>query len=88
MSTGKSFRITHPFHPQYGTELNYVEIRVSWSEERVYYYDGQPHLKWIPLSFTDLAPAEPFVEASAGRAYFRFAELVELAERLEEWRSG
>jgi hypothetical protein len=38
----------------------------------------------IPLSWTNLAPEDPFVILSAGRSWFRFEDLLELARLIRE----
>ncbi len=69
--------ITHPFHPDRGAEYSYVRVRVSWGEERVYYYrDGEQALSWLPLSWTDLLSLDAFEQQSSGRAHFRASDLL------------
>ena len=34
-------RVTHPFHPWLGREFMLLGVRQSWSEERVFFLDGE-----------------------------------------------
>ena len=79
-------RITHPFHPLFGEEFEFVDLRHNWGEERVYYFDHDGAMAIIPARWTSMSAPDPFVMASAGRAYFRVPDLlalVRLLERLE-----
>jgi Family of unknown function (DUF5372) len=53
-------------------------------EERVCFHDERDRICEIPLSWTSLATGDPFVILSAGRSWFRFEDLVELARRIRE----
>jgi len=33
------FRVTHPFHPLLGMEYELVTRKLTWGEDRVFYYD-------------------------------------------------
>lgn len=57
-------------------------VRHNWAEARVYYHDAKGMLRSLSLEWTDLAPVDPFVEISAGRALFRVTDLLELTELL------
>ena len=81
-------RITHPFHPQFGQALDFVDRRRGWSEDRVFYRDRQGHLASLPAGWTSAVAEDPFVVVAAGRAGFRVTDLVELAELVERLRSG
>lgn len=72
-------RITHPFHPQYGQELDFVSHEHRWGEHRVFYRDSHGHMASLPACWTSVVPEEPFVVISAGRALFRVEDLSELA---------
>jgi hypothetical protein len=41
----------------------------------------------IPASYTDAREDDPFVAIAAGRAHFRYEDLVELAGWIARWRS-
>ena len=53
-------------------------------EERVCFHDEQGRNCEIPLSWTNLAAEDPFVILSAGRSWFRFEDLLELARQIQE----
>jgi len=76
--------VTHPFHPLFGREYDLVERRCpgtgGW---RYYFHDDDGRLESVPVRWTDQAPADPFVVASAGRAYFRVKELLRLSVLIE-----
>ena len=42
----------------------------------------------MPLDWTDIAPQDPFVVVSAGRALFRVEDLLGLARLLGEIKNG
>lgn len=75
--------MTHPFVPQRGEEYESVDRLVSWGERRLYYYDADGVLRYIPESWTDLAALEPFVVLGAGRAHFRIDDLLRLMALIE-----
>ena len=75
----QTFEVTHPYHPLYRQRIELVVVRHNWGEARAYYHDERGTLRWMSLEWTDLAPVDPFVEISAGRALFRVTDLLELA---------
>jgi hypothetical protein len=70
-----------------GQEFRLVTTRQSWGEDRVYFHDASGRLCSFPTSFTSLAPPDPFVAISAGRAHFRIEDLIKLAKLVEELMS-
>lgn len=56
-----------------------MDVRRAWGEERVYFHDAGGELRRLPAAWTDVGPADPFLEVSAGRSLFRPADLVRLA---------
>lgn len=80
--------VTHPFHPKYGQEFELVDYHRSWGKECVKCYDHEGRLVTIPLQFTDAKGVkDPFLEASAGRSYFRVEDLLQLAELIKRLRT-
>ena len=69
-----------------GQEFELIEYRKNWGEDRVYYHDAEGHLQSILASCTDAGGADPFVEIAAGRSYFRYEDLVRLADLLKGLR--
>ena len=53
-------------------------------EDRVCFHDEQGRICEIPLSWTNLAAKDPFVVLSAGKSWFRFEDLLELARQIRE----
>jgi hypothetical protein len=75
-------RVTHRFHPLFGRELEFVKRRRNYGDDLVYVYGLDGELLPLPAQWTDVVPADPFVEAAAGRAPFRTEDLLELAGRV------
>jgi hypothetical protein len=72
-------RITHPFHPLFGEEFEFVYTRLNWGEERVNYFDRNGSIASIPARWTSVIEPDPFVVASGGRSYFCLNDLLELS---------
>jgi len=79
-------RITHPFHPRHGQILEVLACRMQWGERRVFYPDIDGHQASIPVGWTSLAPEDPFVVLTAGRARLRCEDLLQLAALIEDFR--
>jgi hypothetical protein len=80
-------RITHPFHPDFGDVIEFVERRHNWGEDRVFYRDGHGHLASMPATWTSVEEEDPFVAVAAGRSRLRVRDLVELVRLVREYRS-
>jgi len=78
----RQIRITHPFHPWCGQSFPFVVAKQLWGEERVTLQlpDGAPYS--VPLSWTDVLPADPYVSLGGGRSRFRVEDLLALADLL------
>ena len=48
----------------------------------MYYHDEVGILRSLPLTWTNLAPVDPFVSLAGGRSAFRVVDLLELARLL------
>ena len=72
------FRITHPFHPLRGAEYELVTRKLTWGEDRVFYYDPSGRLKSLVANVTDIVSNDAFERISAGRSAFRLDDLLEL----------
>lgn len=83
-----AFEITHAFHPQRGTRFPVVTRRLNWGEDRLMYFDGQGRLRSILTSWTSLAAADAFAQASGDRSWFRPDDLLRLAALLDELSTG
>jgi hypothetical protein len=81
-------RVVHPFHPWFGRDLEFVKRRRNWRADRVYVFGEAGELVSLPAEWTELAPADPFVVVAAGRAPFRTADLLKLADEVARLRSG
>ena len=80
-------RVTHPFHPRFGQELEFVKRQRNWRVDRVYFFDEAGALGSLPAEWTDVTPPDGFVVAARGRVAFRTSCLLELADRLTVLRS-
>jgi len=76
--TAARFRITHPFHPLRGAEYELVTRKLTWGEDRVFYYDPTGNLKSLMTNVTDVVSTDAFDHISAGRSAFRVDDLLEL----------
>lgn len=81
-------RVTHPFHPLFDCELEFVKRRRNWRADRVYVFDPEGLLLSLPVEWTDVAAEDPFVVVAAGRSPFHTAGLLELAELIDRVRAA
>ena len=79
-------RVTHPFHPLFGRELEFVKRRRNWRADRVYVFDPEGLLLSLPVEWTDVVAEDPFVVVAAGRSPFHTAALLELAALVARMR--
>jgi hypothetical protein len=75
--------VTHPFHPLAGRDFEFVAYRQNWGEDRVHLHDENGQLFSLPAAWTDAVAADPFVVVAAGRAPFRTAGLLALADLVD-----
>jgi Family of unknown function (DUF5372) len=66
-----------------GTEYGFVTRKLTWGEDRVFYYDQAGALKSFLSNLTDLVPEDAFGHISAGRSAFRVDDLVELRRLID-----
>jgi len=52
----------------------------------VYFHDEKGRLQSILANCTDAGGVDPFVEISAGRSWFRYEDLIRLADLLEGYK--
>lgn len=74
------FTVTHPFHPWRGRRFELIDMRSRWGEWRVYYITEKGDSSYLPASWTDVRPLDPFVEQARGRAIARMEDLLGLAK--------
>jgi len=80
---GRTFHVTHPFHPLFGQTLELVATHRNWGSEQVYYHDSAGRLRLMPLTWTSLKAEDPIQVLGAGRSPFKLVDLLELARCLE-----
>ena len=57
--------------------------KLTWGEDRVFYYDQGGALKSFLTNVTDLVPEDAFLHVSAGRSAFRADDLLELRRLID-----
>ena len=87
MSTTKA-RITHPFLPVSGREIDVVAQTTHWGEDRVFYLNDDGRRRSIAAAFTDLVQEDEFRRVGAERAAFRTSDLLSLCRRLDVLLGG
>ena len=81
-------RITHPFHPLFEREIDFVDRQHRWGEDRVLYRDPDGYLLSVPTRWTSVEAEDPFAIVAAGRAHFRAVDLIDLAAVVAKLRAG
>src|SRR5258708_35668871 len=78
----QQIRIIHPFHPLCGRSFRFVVSKKLWGEDRVTIQlaDGSPFS--VPVSWTDVVPADAYTSVGGGRSRFRVEALMALADLL------
>jgi hypothetical protein len=76
-------RITHPFLPTSGREIDVFGRASHWGEERILYLNADGRPRSIATAFTDIEPEDEFRRIAAGRAMFRARDLLDLCRRLD-----
>ena len=79
--------MTHPFHPLYGRDFEFVACRQNWGEDRVHLHDEDGQLFSLPAAWTDAAVVDPFVVVAAGRCPFTTDGLLAVAELVDRIRA-
>ena len=80
-------RITHPFHPLFGREFAVLDERRSRHGERVWYCADDGSARTVPRGWTSLAATDLFATIAAGRAWFRWDDLLRLVRLIAELRA-
>jgi Family of unknown function (DUF5372) len=57
---------------------------MNWGEDRVIYFDAKGRLRSMLTSWTDAGEDDAFMQASAGRSWFRPDDLLRLQALLTE----
>jgi len=79
-------RITHPFHPLSGREVACVGERYNRYGRRLLLRVDDVAVCSVPLQWTDLAATDPEIVLGKQRALFRVADLLELAQLVDQMR--
>jgi hypothetical protein len=80
--------VTHPFHPWFGQEFEFVVVRHTWGEDRVFFFAQEGTQKSLPRAWTSEADPDAFAVVADGRSAFRVEDLLVLADVVEELSSG
>ena len=59
-------------------------MRQRWGQWRVYYLTSEGQANYMPASWTDAGPKDPFLEQAQGRAIARIEDFLELTKMMEE----
>jgi hypothetical protein len=78
------FTVTHPFHPWRGQRFELINCERRWGQWRVFYLNPEGCLAYLPASWTDAGPRDPFVQQAHGRAIARLEDLLKLAQMAAE----
>ncbi|MBM3501548.1 MAG: hypothetical protein FJX74_23075 [Armatimonadetes bacterium] len=70
----------HPFHPLRGRAFRFAVTKQLWGEERVTFEHPQGGLCSVPVGWTDVVPADPYLSIGGGRSRFRVVDLLALAD--------
>lgn len=60
-----------------------MAVRQTWSQDRVFFLDGNGQQFSLPVGWTDAAAPDAFVTLAVGRCPFRFADLLELRRLID-----
>ena len=82
-TTGLKVRITHPFHPQCGHEIEVVCRRRDWGEDQIVHAGPNGALRSIAADLTDVVPQDEFRRVADGRATFSTVDLLALLRLLD-----
>lgn len=75
--------VTHPFHPLSGRRLACIGERYNRYGKRLLLQVDEEQICSVPPQWTDLEAPDPELILGAGRALFRLADLLQLAELVE-----
>ena len=67
-----------------GREFELIDYRNNWGEDRVCFLDEKGRLNSILASYTDARGEDPFVVMAAGRAHFRYQDLIALTKMIAQ----
>jgi Family of unknown function (DUF5372) len=62
--------------------------KLTWGEDRVFYYDSSGKLKSLLTNVTDVSSKDAFDRISAGRSAFRVDDLLELRHLFDKRKQG
>jgi Family of unknown function (DUF5372) len=83
----REVRIIHPFHPLCGQTFRFVVSKKLWGEDRVTIQLADGSLFSVPVSWTDVVPADTYTSVGGRRSRFRVEDLMALADLLALKRS-
>jgi hypothetical protein len=55
-----------------------IDRQQRWGQWRLYFVTTEGHTAYMPASWTDAGPRDPFIELAQGRAIARVEDLLEL----------
>jgi len=57
-----------------------IDRQRRWGQWRLYFVTAEGHTAYLPASWTDAGPQDPFIEQAQGRAIARVEDLLELVK--------
>ena len=81
--TRQLVQIIHPFHPMNGRRFRLVVSKYLWGEKQVTIEFSEGIYRSVPITWTDIAPVDPYISVGGGRSQFRVKDLLELARLLQ-----
>ena len=84
---GPVCRVVHPHHPLSGQYLDVISRCKHHGEDRVSYRDARGQERSMPVAWTSLVTADPFVVVAAGRSLFRIDDLLALVALLRDLKA-
>ena len=79
--------MTHPFHPLFALDFEFVVCQQNWGEDRARLRDESGQLFSVPAGWTDAAAPDPFVVIAADRCPFTTGGLLAVADLVDQIRT-
>jgi hypothetical protein len=81
-------KIIHPFHPLKNQEFEFINLKQTWGQDRVFFRDSKSKIVSIPTNWTDYYEEIPFIKQAKGRAILDFKNMKELSHMLADLKKS
>ncbi len=81
-------KITHPFHPLKNQEFEFINIKQTWGQDRIFFRDSEGKIVSTSTTWTDYYEESPFVKQAQGRAILDFENMKELSHMLKDLKKS